>query len=98
MRAIAPRTGALELTLAEEQAEYAPLTIAVYLNYEGGEVVAKTYLSRWTFSPEERELIARGADIYLGELLPIQHAFTPLIVSVGCPGWAKADGSAPGSS
>jgi hypothetical protein len=82
MRAIAPRTGAPEVTLAEEQEQYFPITAGVY-RWNDGSV---SLLTRWTFTPEERAAITAGEDVYIGQLYfpganPI--AMTPLQVRCG---------------
>lgn len=81
MRMVAPRTGAPEITLAEEQTELRPMVVARY-DYEEGEVL----LSRWRLTDEERQQIADGEDIYLGVLtfgMPMQ----PVAIQVGPEGW-----------
>lgn len=77
MRMIAPRTGAPEITVAEDQPEYLALTAAVYDN---------TLLTRWTFTPEERARIAAGEDLYLG-VMTFGRPLQPLSVQVGAEGW-----------
>jgi hypothetical protein len=78
MRAIAPRTGAPEVTIAEEQEEYSPITVARY-HYPNG---TGLLLTRWTFTPEERAQIAAGEDVYIGQL-NFGGPMTPLIVRCG---------------
>ncbi len=51
MRAVSPRTGAGEITLAEEQLEYSPLVAAVYSHPDFGG--APYLLTRWQFSDED---------------------------------------------
>lgn len=51
MRMIAPRTGAHEITLAEEQLEYSPLVAAVYSHPDFGG--APYLLTRWQPSDED---------------------------------------------
>lgn len=82
MRAIAPRTGAPEVTIAEEQEQYMPITVARY-HYEDGTGVL---LTRWTLTPAEREAIARGEDIYVGQL-NFGGPMTPLVVQCGPEGF-----------
>lgn len=80
---IAPRTGAEEITVAEEQLEYKPLTCAVYREEATGNVFL---LSRWTFTLEERVRVALGEDLYISHLTfggPLQ----PLSVQVGPDGY-----------
>jgi hypothetical protein len=84
MRAIAPRTGAEELTFAEDQSEYLPVTIAVYPEYEPG---ARGLLWRFSFTPEEREAIAKGEDVYVMQL-NFNTPMTPMSFHVGPhPSW-----------
>jgi len=78
MRAIAPRTGAPEVTVAEEQEEYMPLAAAIY-RYDDG---STGILTRWTFSAEERRAIAAGEDLYIMELV-FNGKMTPLVVRTG---------------
>lgn len=77
MRPVAPRTGAPETTFAEEQEDYMPITIAAYHYGDGTRVL----LTRWTFTPSEREAVARGEDVYVGLLN--SGPMTPLIVRCG---------------
>jgi hypothetical protein len=85
MRPIAPRTGAPETTVAEDQPEYLPLTIAVYAYSDG----TRGLLTRWTFTPDERAAIARGEDIYVHQLNFGTH-MTPMIVRCGPGDFAVA--------
>ena len=85
MRMIAPRTGAPEVTIAEEQEDYAPLTVAVY--GDNAELGPRQLLSRWTFTPEERARIAAGEDLYVG-LLTFGQPMQPISVQVGAEGWS----------
>lgn len=81
MRPVAPRTGAPEETLAENQLDYSPLVVAVYVDEQGG---PGCLLSRWRFTEEERALIAKGEDLYLsvgGDGHP------PVRLQVGPDGW-----------
>lgn len=90
MRFIEPRTGAKEVTIAEEQEEYQPITVALYSNsnYPG----ATEFLVRLTLTPEERAQVASGEDIFISELCwdpnDLDTAkFTPLTVTVGMQHW-----------
>ncbi|MBX9853910.1 MAG: hypothetical protein K2Y26_00165 [Gemmatimonadaceae bacterium] len=78
MRPVAPRTGAPEITIAEEQEEYKPITIAVYQYSDG----SRGLLTRYTFTAEERAAIARGEDVYIMQL-NFGGGFTPQIVECG---------------
>lgn len=86
MRAIAPRTGAPEQTVAEEQLEYKPITVCLYQQPDESIVV----LTRWTFSPEERKRVAEGEDIYVA-LLTDGDGMNPINVQVGPEGWEATD-------
>lgn len=88
---IAPRTGADEITIAEDQLEYKPLVAAVYRTPEG----APMLLTRWTFTAEERERIAAGEDLYLG-VLTYGQPLQPLAPQVGPDGYEVAPSSAEG--
>lgn len=77
-RAIAPRTGAPEVTVAEEQEEYLPITVACYQDAEG----VRHLLARWTFTTEERARLAAGEDVYVAQL-SFGGPMTPMSVHVG---------------
>jgi hypothetical protein len=67
MRPIAPRIRGLdEVTVAENQAEYRPVTVAIRRSdtHQG----ATEIITRWTFSEEERSRIAAGDDILVTQL------------------------------
>lgn len=81
MRFIAPRTGAHEVTIAEDQEEYKPITVAFYSNSNYPQ--ATEMLVRCTLTKEERQQIADGEDIYISELVFGEKKFTPLMVQVG---------------
>jgi hypothetical protein len=83
MRSIAPRTGAVEVTLGEDQLEFSPVVAALY-EHESG---ATVFLTRWRPSDEEREALANGGDIYIGQLRPKGELFAPLAVSAFDEGW-----------
>lgn len=83
MRPVAPRVGLPEVTLAEEQAEYAPVTVAV-VTYEDG---TQGLMTRWRPTEDERALIAAGADLYL-TLLTFGRPMQPIHLKVGRPEWA----------
>lgn len=78
MRAIAPRTGAIETTIAEEQPEYMPITVALYQYADGSCGI----VTRWQPSAEERAAILAGEDIYVNQIHFGKH-MTPLMVRVG---------------
>ena len=83
MHAVAPRTGAEEVTLAEEQLEYKPLTAARYdVQFTEQSPPARALLTRWRLDDRDRELIAGGEDVYLA-CLTFGDPLQPLIVQVG---------------
>lgn len=84
MRMVAPRTGAHEITLAEDQREYRPLVAAVYRRPDMGNAIQ--LLTRWTFTAEERAAIAAGEDLYLG-ILTFGQPLQPLSPQVGPEGY-----------
>lgn len=85
MRCVAPRTGAPEITVAENQEEYLTVTVAVH-ETEGG----RSLLTRWRLTDEERQLIAAGEDLYIAQL-NFGGPMTPLQAQVGA-GWYAEDG------
>lgn len=84
MRMVAPRTGAPEITIAEDQHEYMPLTVAQYRFSDGSIGV----LSRWRLNEYERAAIANGEDLYICMLTgggPMQ----PIAPQVGPQGYVE---------
>lgn len=78
MRPIAPRTGAEELTVAEHQEQYQPVTVALYQDEHG----TPMRLLRYTFTAEDRARIATGEDVYVallggGPMTPISAQVGP---------------------
>jgi hypothetical protein len=67
-----------ELVMGKDQPEYIPLR-CLPGNTERGE-----RLSRWTLTPEQRKLIADGADIFL-ELWTYHQPMNPIRIGVGDP-------------
>jgi hypothetical protein len=52
-----------EIVFAENQPQYIPLRALVYETYpSSGDV---RVMSRWTLTPEQRQAVLNGADIYL---------------------------------
>lgn len=78
MRPVSPNTGAPESVVAEEQDEYMPLSVARYVQEDG----VLHLLTRWTLTPEERDAVAKGEDIYVAQL-NFGGPMTPLIVQCG---------------
>ena len=90
MRMVSPRTGAPEVTIAEDQLEYKPIVCAVYRYPEddGDFPGVRFLLSRFTFTPEERSRIAAGEDLYIAHITgygPLQ----PLAPQVGPDGYTQ---------
>ncbi len=83
MKPISPQTGGTETVFAKNQPEYQPLPIAIHRVPDNAR--ARYLVSRWQPTPEQREAIARGEDIYVAQL-NFQTPMTPMIVQVG-PGW-----------
>lgn len=77
MRPIAPRTGEPEITLAEEQHDYLPITAAVRMR-----PVGQSLVTRWTLTPAERAAVANGADVFV-ETLTFGAPMQPVAVSIG---------------
>jgi hypothetical protein len=69
----------MEITIAEDQLEYAPI-VASILDCGDGNLQR---VCRWTFTPEERQRIAVGEDMYFGTPASIQ--LTPHWLKVGFP-------------
>lgn len=82
MRAIAPRTGAPEFSLATDQLEYKELTAAGYINEEGHRIT----LTRWTLDEEERQRVLDGEDVYIA-LLTYGNPMQPIMVQIGEGMW-----------
>jgi hypothetical protein len=90
---VAPRTGAEEITLAENQTAYKPLVAAVYSHpdFNG----APYLLTRWRFTDAERTAIAAGEDLYLA-VLTFGQPLQPLAPQVGPGGYlVSSDAGAP---
>ena len=84
MRPIAPRTGHREITIAEDQVEYKPITAAV-AEMESGN--GHALILRFTFTPEERQQLAAGADVYFCQVYPNGGPMTPVQARVGAGDW-----------
>jgi hypothetical protein len=81
MRPVAPRTGDPEQTYAENQLEYAAVTVAIHDNGDG----SRYLLTRWRLTDEEKAAVARGEDVYVAQL-NFGQSMTPLVVQIGA-GW-----------
>jgi len=84
MRPVAPRVGCPEVTMAEDQHEYMPVTVAV-VTYEDGD---QAVMTRWRLDDDERAKIAAGEDLYL-TLLTFGQPMQPITLEVGPPAWAR---------
>jgi hypothetical protein len=83
MRMVAPRTGAPEVTIAEDQTAYSPLVAA---RYDDG-----VLLTRWRMNEADRAKVAAGEDLYIAVMTfggPIQ----PMSVQIGDDGWRDPTG------
>jgi hypothetical protein len=70
-----PELKEFELVIAENQPEYEKLPALLgYFSY-------KPVLTRWEFTPEEREAIANGADLYMTQLT-FGKEFAPVLLEV----------------
>jgi hypothetical protein len=65
-----------ETVYAADQPEYAPLRTLKSPSPQG------EVMSRWTFTPEQREAIANGADLFL-ELFEFHQPLRPIRIAVG---------------
>jgi hypothetical protein len=87
---VVPRTAATEVVYAKNQPEYSPLRALVKLaqvpvmHVGETEIVDKPWkvLSRWEPTPEQREFIAQGGDIFL-ELMVQGQPLQPIRMFVG---------------
>lgn len=79
-RAIPPDTGAPEVLLGKDQPEYTPLPAAVYRDTEYD---TNVFLTRWTFTLEERLAIAEGEDLYISQMTGHKQGYPPVRVCVG---------------
>lgn len=52
-----------EVVFAKDQPEYTPLPALI------GAPPTRTVISRWEFTPEERKLIADGADVFVAQMI-----------------------------
>ena len=84
MRPVAPRTGQPEKTIAEDQVEYKPITVAI-AEMESGR--GHGLILRFTFTPEERVAIAAGEDVYFCQVYPNGGPMTPVQARVGPGDW-----------
>ncbi len=82
MRMIAPRTGAPEITLAEDQPEYSPLVVAVYETPQ----CVQLLLTRWRLEPGELARLNAGEDLYLS-VMTFGQPLQPLRLQVGPEGY-----------
>lgn len=64
-----------EIVMAKDQPEYKPLRCLPGFTHNGER------MSRWTFTPEQRQAITEGADIFL-ELLTFKDPMQPIRIAV----------------
>lgn len=74
-RPVIERLERYEIVMAADQPQYRPLRCIPGYTPEGER------LSRWTFTPEQRQAIADGADIFL-ELLTFNQPMNPIRLAV----------------
>ena len=89
MRMVAPRTGAPEVTIAEDQTDYMPLVAA---RYDDG-----VLLTRWRMDDAERARVAAGEDVYLA-VMTFGKPLQPISMQVGPEGWEPASGTEGGGA
>ena len=85
MEAVTPRLTGKIVRVAESQPEYVPVSVVRATNKQYGTARGKdhnTAIMAFRPSPEERQRIADGADIYVA-LLTFGHDQQPIIVSAG---------------
>lgn len=75
MRSVSPNLGwGDERVVAEEQVDYMPVS-ATFVIWDDN---TRSIVTRWTFTPEERQRIANGEDVYFAQvnfgnpMIPIQ--------------------------
>jgi hypothetical protein len=90
MRMISPDTGAPETVIAEEQEEYAPLSVAHYADEQG----RRYLLSRWRLNDADKARIAAGDDLYIS-LMTFGQPMQPVSVQVGPDGWIPSTEGGP---
>jgi hypothetical protein len=73
------------VTFAKDQAPYQPLPAVLFVQDPKGRAI-----TRWTFTLEERALIAAGEDLYLEQLTFNEH-FQPILPTVGLRDFCQAD-------
>ena len=75
-----------EIVMGRDQPEYNPLRCLA------GNTTNGERLSRWTLTPEQREAVANGADIFV-ELLTFNLEMNPIRVGIGesldADGWCS---------
>jgi len=73
------------VTYAKDQPQYRPLPVAKLHGPEG------RVISRWVLTPEERERLAKGEDLYI-EQLTFGRALQPILPNVGLRDLCPVDG------
>lgn len=88
MRPVSPDIGWPEAVAGENELEHSPLPVAFVEHPEGMQSV----VSRWRLTPEEREAVAVGADLFVTVLRPRSPLVQPLYVRVGSSGYELPEG------
>lgn len=87
MNPVSPAVGHPERTFGANQPQYVPVPVATFDYYGDG---SRVLLTRWTLTPEEREAVARGEDIYVAQL-NFGTPMTPLLVRTGAGDFATPE-------
>lgn len=85
MRHVRPKLKAETITLAEEQDEYKPVTVAVVSNpgYPGARGTPyNTLVMAFEITPEERQRLIDGGRLYVS-LLTMLQPMQPILCSIG---------------
>lgn len=80
MRPVSPDIGFDERVAAENQLQYKSIPVA-QVPHDDGSV---SLVTRWRLTPEEREAIARGADLYVSQL-NFGAPMSPLLITLTPP-------------
>jgi len=94
VRMIRPQLAVETVTLAEEQEEYLPLTVAV-LSPNADLTPPYFVISAYRLSDEERAAVAAGADLYLALTCVDGRSINPQQLIVGKEACAAAFGLSP---
>ena len=89
-RPVAPRVGAPEVMMAQDQDQYLTVCVALITYSDQSQAV----MTRWRLSDEERALIAAGNDVYL-TLMTFGQPMQPITMEIGPPEWAVEEEEEP---